>query len=346
MTTPFTPNDVAAWVGGRVNGDGGLALTGLAEIADAQPGELTFVGSGAYADRWPTSSASAAVVGADLDLTPGDGRALIVVDHADLAMATVLGKLAPAPIGPPAGRHPTAVIADDAVVADDAAVGPFCVIGPRAHIGAGAVLHAHVAVLDDAVIGDGSVLWPSVVVRERCVVGRRCVLEPQVVLGADGFGYRADHSGPAPRIVKVPHLGHVTLGDEVELGATTTVDRGKFGATSIGDGSKIDNHCQIGHNCRIGRMVMMSGCTAVAGSVDIGDGALIGGGARFKDHLTIGPGAQIAGTAVVNDNVPAGAKWAGIPAKDARTAFKEFAAVRQLPALLKKFRPLLNDLDD
>jgi len=216
----------------------------------------------------------------------------------------------------------------------------------RAQVGAGAVLHAHVTALDDATIGEGSVLWPGVVVRERCVVGRRCVLEPHAVLGADGFGYRADTTGPAPRIVKVPHLGHVVLGDEVELGAGTTIDRGKFGATTVGDGTKIDNQCQIGHNCRIGRMVMISGCTAVAGSVDIGDGVLIGGGSRFKDHLTVGAGARIAGASTINDNVPPGARWAGYPAKDARTTFREFAAVRQLPALVKKVRPLLRQLED
>ncbi len=343
MNQSFTPEDIAQWVGGRVAGEGGLVLTGLAQVDEAQSGDLTFVGSAAYADRWPGSRASAAVVGDGLELTPGEGRALIQVDNADLAMAVVLGRLAPPPVGPPVGRHPSATVADDAVVADDAAIGPFCVVGPRARVGAGAVLHAHVTVLDDAEVGAGSVLWPSVVVRERCVVGRGCVLEPHVVLGADGFGYRADTSGATPRVVKVPHLGHVVLGDEVELGAGTTVDRGKFGATTVGSGTKIDNQCQVGHNCCIGRMVMMSGCTAIAGSVTIGDGVMIGGGTRFRDHLTVGAGAQIAGASTVNDDVPAGAKWAGYPAQDSRATFKEFAAIRQLPGLLKKFRPLLKD---
>lgn len=343
---PFTPDDVAGWVGGRVSGEGTLTLTGLAQVDDAQPGELTFIGSSAYADRWPGSRASAAMVGSDLDLRPGEGRALVVVDNADLAMAAVLGRLAPAAVGPPVGRHPSAVVADDAEVADSAAIGPHCVVGPRARIGDGVVLHAHAVVMDDAAIGDGSVLWPSAVVRERCVVGRRCVLEPHAVLGADGFGYRADTRSAAPRIVKVPHLGHVVLGDEVELGAGTTIDRGKFGATTIGDGTKIDNQCQIGHNCRIGRMVMISGCNAVAGSVTIGDGVQIGGGSRFKDHITIGAGAQIGGASAVTNDVPPGARWAGYPAQDSRATFREIGAVRQLPALLKKFRPLLRQAED
>lgn len=345
MPTTFTPQDVAQWVGGRVAGDGSLALTGVAQIQDASPGKLTFIGDQAHANHWADSRATAAVAGSDLGLEPGQGRCLILVDDADLAMAAVLGRLAPPPVVPPPGHHPTAVIADDAQVSPDATVGPFCVIGPRAQVGAGVVLHAHVTILDDAVIGEDSVLWPSVVVRERCVVGRRCVLEPHVVLGADGFGYRADTTGPAPRIVKVPHLGNVVLGDDVELGASTAIDRGKFGATTVGDGSKIDNHCQIGHNCRIGRMVIISGCTAMAGSVTLCDGVQVGGGTRFSDHLTVGAGTKIGGASAVLSDIPPGVQWSGYPAQDNRDAFRQLAAVRQLPALLKKFRPLLRQVE-
>ncbi|MEE9404476.1 MAG: UDP-3-O-(3-hydroxymyristoyl)glucosamine N-acyltransferase [Algisphaera sp.] len=341
----FTSTDVAQWVDGRVIGASDVVLHGLAQIDEAQTGDLTFVGDKAYVDRWPASSASAAIVEQDMILEPGSDRALIVVNNADLAMAKVLDHLAPPPVGPPLGVHATAVVADDAHIGEGVAIGPFCMVGPRARIEPGAVLHAHVTVLDDAVIGAKTVLWPGVVVRERCTIGERCVLEPHVVLGADGFGYRADHSGPAPRIVKVPHLGHVELGDDVELGANTTVDRGKFGPTTIGHGSKLDNQCQVGHNSRIGRMVMISGCTAIAGSVVIGDGVQIGGCSSFKDHIHIGAGARIAGMSAVIHDVPAGAKWAGFPAQDSRHFFREISAVQKLPALLKKVKPLLEALE-
>ena len=342
----FTPRDVAAWTGGHVQGPPDTPLRGLESVERAGPSELTFVGDLHWAARWPDSRAAAAVVSADLPLEPGPGRSLIRVDNADLAMARVLGRLAADPVAPAPGTHDTAVVHPTAAVAADARIGPFCVVGPHAQVGPGAVLHAHVTVLDHAGIGEHSVLWPGVVVRERCVVGRHCVLEPHVVLGADGFGYRLDAEADPPRIVKVPHLGHVRLGDAVELGAHTTVDRGKFGATVIGDGSKLDNHCQIGHNVRIGRMVMISGCTAVAGSCVFEDGVVVGGGCRFKDHVHVGAGAQIGGASAVMDDVPPKARWAGFPAQDSRRTFREIGAVRHLPDLLKKVRPLLRRLDD
>jgi UDP-3-O-[3-hydroxymyristoyl] glucosamine N-acyltransferase len=253
-------------------------------------------------------------------------------------MARILEFLAPPPVRPDPGVHPSAVIHETAELADGVTVGPHCVVGPRVRIGAGTVLHAGVVLLDDVVLGEACVLWPNVVIRERCQLGDRCVLEPGCVLGADGFGYRPDHSGPTPRIVKVPHLGHVELGHEVELGANVTVDRGKFAATTIGDGSKIDNQTQIGHNCKLGRMVVMSGCCAVAGSVTIGDGTLIGGAVVIRDHVTIGRGCKIAGAAAVAGDIPDGQEVAGVPAKPAKEYFRELMATKKLPDFMKEMR--------
>ncbi|MEM9883640.1 MAG: UDP-3-O-(3-hydroxymyristoyl)glucosamine N-acyltransferase [Planctomycetota bacterium] len=334
----LTPQSVAELTGGRLVGEADLTLTGLAEIGNAGAGQLTFVGEAGYAPRWAESGASAAIVSEGIDLDPGDGRALVFVDNADLAMARVLESLAPPPHRPPPGVHPTAVVDHTAEVAHDAAIGPYCVVGPHVYVGPGAALHAHVTLLDDARVGEASVLYPHVVVRERCVVGARCVLEPGCVLGADGFGYRPDVVDGVPRIVKVPHLGHVELGDEVELGAHVTVDRGKFGPTTIGDGTKIDNQTQVGHNCRIGRLVVMSGCCAVAGSVTIGDGAMVGGGVQFRDHVTVGAGCRIAGAAVIANDIPDGQEWAGYPARPAKDFFREITAIRRLPGLLKQTR--------
>ncbi len=200
------------------------------------------------------------------------------------------------------------------------------------------MLQAHVTLMDDVVVGADCVLWPNVVIRERCVIGDRCVLEPGVVIGADGFGYRPDLDGKTPRIVKIPHLGHVELGHEVELGANVTIDRGKFAATTVGRGTKIDNQTQIGHNCKIGEMVIMSGCCAVAGSVVIGDGSLIGGRVTIRDHVTIGRGCKLGGGAGVANDVPDGESWAGVPAQNSKDAFREMMALKRLPDLLKKLR--------
>lgn len=321
-------------------GSADLALTGLAEIGDAEAGNLTFVGESGYAPRWAESRASAALVSDGIELEPGDGRALIFVDNADLAMAKVLQMLAPVAVRPPAGIHASAVIDGGAEIASDAVIGPFCVIGPNVSVGPGTVLQAHVTLMDDVKIGRDCVLWPNAVVRERCVMGDRCVLEPGVVIGADGFGYRPDFTDGTPRIVKIPHIGNVIMGDEVELGANVTIDRGKFAATTIGSGTKIDNQTQIGHNCKIGRMVVMSGCCAVAGSVTIGDGCLIGGAVIFRDHVTVGQGCRIAGGAGISGDIPDGEEWLGYNAGPAKDTIRELMAIRKLPQLLKDFKTL------
>jgi len=331
---------VAELLDGRLVGEPDLAITGLAEISTAKPGDLTFVGESSYAPRWAASQASVAIVTEGIDLAPGDGKALVFVDSADLAMARVLDALAPQPVRPAPGIHATAAVDHTAEIASDAVIGAYCVVGPGVRVGPRSVLHPHVTLLDDARVGEDCVLWPNVVIRERCVLGNRCVLEPGGVIGADGFGYRPDMAGDHPRIVKIPHLGHVELGDEVELGACVTIDRGKFDATTIGHGSKIDNKAQIGHNCKIGQMVMISGCCAVGGSVKIGDGSLVGGAVVFRDHVTIGKGCRIAGGSVISSDIPDGEEWLGYNASPAKDAIRELIAVKKLPQLLKDFKAL------
>lgn len=331
---------MAELLDGRLVGLADTPLTGLAEIGSAKPGDLTFVGEAGYAPRWGDSKASAAIVSEGIELEPGDGRSLIFVDNADLAMARILATMAPPPVRPAPGVHATAVIDGGAEIASDAVIGAYCVVGPGVHVGPRTVLHHHVTLLDDVRVGEDCVLWPNIVIRERCVLGDRCVLEPGCVIGADGFGYRSDNRGGQTRIVKIPHLGHVELGDEVELGANVTVDRGKFAATTIGDGTKIDNQTQIGHNARIGRLVMISGCCAVAGSVTIGDGSLVGGAVIFRDHVTVGRGCKIAGGAGVSGDIPDGQEWLGYNAGPAKDTIRELMAIKKLPRLLKDFKKL------
>ncbi len=231
-------------------------------------------------------------------------------------------------------------MSDGATLGEGVTVGPYCIVREGVTVGDRSVLHAHVTLMDRARVGADCVLWPGVTVRERCVMGDRCVLEPGVVLGADGFGYRPDLGGPVPRIVKVPHLGHVELGDDVELGANTCVDRAKFAATTIGSGSKLDNLVQIGHNCRLGRMVMISGSVAVGGTVTIGDGTVIGGATIFKDHVKVGKKCQIAGGSAVVDDVPDGETWGGYPAKPLKQYLRETMAAGKMPELIKRVRKL------
>lgn len=337
-----TTAEMAQRVGGELRGDAAAVLRGVEGIDAAAPGHLTLITDEAYAARWGSSGASAALVSRGLavlaNLRPGDGRALIVVDDAELAMAEALDFFAPPLPRPAPGAHGTALVDPTARLGRDVCIGPLAIIGARVRLGDGCVVHGRVTILEDSVVGAGSELWPGVVVRERCEIGARCVLHPNVVIGADGFGYRPSRDASRPGLVKIPQIGTVRIGDEVEIGAGTCVDRGKFSATEIGSGTKIDNQCQIAHNCRIGRFCVLAGQTGLAGSVTLGDGVVVGGRVAIKDHVRIGSGVRLAACSAVMDDVPAGETWGGYPAREAKVALREHAAMRKLPDLLKQLR--------
>lgn len=336
--THYTVQRIAEHVLGEVIGAGDETIWGVNQIDHAVDGQLTFVASDSFAKRWASSNATAGLVGKDIDLEPGKGRALIRVADADLAMAKVLELFAPALPAPPAGVHDTAVVDPTATLASDVSVGAHVYIGPRSVIGQQSIIHPNVSILDDVTLGAHCVLWPGVVIRERCKLGDRCVLHPNVTIGGDGFGYRRAPDGSG--VVKIPQIGTVALGCDVEIGAGTCVDRGKFAATTIGDGTKIDNLCQIAHNCCIGQGCLLAGKVGLAGSVTLGDGVVMGGKASVRDHVTIGDGAMIAALAAVAKDMPAGAKWAGIPAGDVRASIKRHFALAKLPELIKRLQQI------
>lgn len=331
--TSFTTQQICDRVNGRLDGPGDVVIIGVNQVDRAVAGEMTFIGTPHYAALWPSSRAAAALVGQKVNLDPEVGRALIRVADCDLALATVLEMFAPPAALPPPGVDARAVVDPQAVLGQAVAIGALSSIGPRVRIGDGTVVHPNVTVLADSVIGPGCTLWPGVVIRERCILGAGCILHANVTIGGDGFGFRPAPDGRS--LVKIPHIGTVTLGRAVELGAGTCVDRGKFSDTFIGDGTKIDNLCQIGHNCRIGRCTVIAALTGIGGSTTIGDGVMIGGGASIKDHLTIGDGARLGGASALMHDIPAGQAWHGHPAQDAKAAFREFAAIRKLPDLLR-----------
>lgn len=338
-------NDFAALVGGTLEGCGTTTITGVQMLEDAEPGDLTFVGDARYAKRWVDSEATVALVNRDLDLGDWDQakRAVVRVDDADHAMITVLEYLEDLDRGPDtdeAGISSSAIVAPDAVVGEAVSIGPNavveagCSIGSRARIGANVVLESGVHIDEDAVV------HTQVVVRRDCRIGARTILHSGVVVGSDGFGYRPALDGNGIR--KIPHRGNVVLGSDVEIGANTCIDRGKFGSTTIGDGTKIDNLCQIGHNVRLGRMVMISGLSGIAGTTTVGDGTLIGGGCGLADHLKVGRGCQIAGRSAVMNDIPDGEIWGGFPAKEIRQALKEQAVLRKLPEWSKRLKKLMS----
>lgn len=304
----------------------------------AGPDQLTFVGDVQHARLWPQSRAAAALVSRGLEPARDDGRPVVFVDSADLAMAYVLEMFAPQQVLPEPGIHETAVIDPTTMIGEDVRIGPNCHLGPGVRLGRGCVLHSNVVILDRTTIGDECTLWPGTVIREQSVLGSRCVCHPQVTIGADGFGYRPSEDGTT--LVKIPQIGTVEIGDDVEIGASSCIDRAKFAATVIGSGTKIDNLVQIGHNCRIGRSVIIAGHCGIAGSVTIEDGAVLGGFVAVRDHLTIGAGARLAGAAQLMHDVPAGETWAGSPAQPVRDTAEQIAMIRKLPELARQLRQL------
>ena len=225
----YSAADLAKLLDGHLVGDPRREVCGVNFIDHAQPHEMTFVGAATYAARWAESAAGVALVGPGLNLAPGPERAIIEVADADLAMARALELFAPPPPACEPGIHPSAVVDPTASVGAGCHIGPGCVVGPGVTLGEGTVLYANVTVMDDSEIGPGCVLWPGVVIRERCRIGASCILHLNVSIGADGFGYRPAPDGNG--LVKIPQIGTVELGNAVELGANTAVDRGKFGAT-------------------------------------------------------------------------------------------------------------------
>ena len=302
-------------------------ITAPEQLSMASDSEISIIGNKKYEKQWAASKACAAIVNNDISIEPGENRAFIKVKDADLAMSQVLELFAPAPPVFEIDIHPTAVIAASATVGQGAKIGANCYIGPNVSLGENAIIYPNVTVLDESTIGKNTVIWPGAVVRERCHIGNNCIIHPNATIGADGFGFR-----PCPErgLVKIPQIGNVVIGNNVEIGANSNVDRGKFSSTIVGDGCKIDNLVQIGHNSQLGKFCIMAGHSGLAGSVTLGNGVIIGGSASIKDHLTLGDGVTVGAGSGVAADVEAGKTVLGYPAVEARDALKQWAAIKRL----------------
>ncbi len=303
-------------------------ITGPEQLEKAENHHITFIGNPKYRKLWPESKACAAIVDDKIDIEPGEGRSFIKVRQVDLAMAKILELYSPEPPEFQVNIHPAAVIHESVKMGRKCKIGAGCYVGKDVVLGDGVILYPNVTILDETHIGSHTVIWSGTVVRERSEIGQHCILHNNVSIGADGFGYRPTEDGRG--LVKIPQIGNVIIGNDVEIGANSTVDRAKFSSTIIGDGCKIDNLVQIGHNCVLGRFCIMAGSSGLAGSVTLGDGVVIGGSASIKDHTTIQSGAIVgAGSGVMND-IGAGEKVLGYPAIDSRQMLKQWIALRNL----------------
>ena len=343
MTLLATVRDIAGIVDGEIEGPEDLRILGFGMLDEATEGDLTFVGDGKHARNWAASNATAALVSHNLDLGEWSQatRAVIRVKNADHAMIVVLEELATSPELPTPGVDKNAVVHPSSQIGENVHIGPFAVIEADCKIGDGTIISSGVKLQQGVTIGKGCQLFSGVVIYHRCVLGDRVILHAHSVIGADGFGYRPSPDGTS--LLKIPHIGNVVLGDDVEIGANSCIDRGKLGSTTIGAGTKIDNLCQIGHNCRIGRHCILSGLVGVGGSTRIGDGAMIGGSAGIADHLVLGNGIKLAAGSGLMRDIPDGEIWGGIPARDARSAWREHLSLRDLPSLSRRIKKMIDN---
>ncbi|MFM9826915.1 UDP-3-O-(3-hydroxymyristoyl)glucosamine N-acyltransferase [Flavobacterium sp.] len=318
---------------GTIVGNTSIKITAPEQLELANASEITFIGNKKYEKLWKTSKASVAVVNEDISIEPGENKAFIKVKNADLAMSQVLEIFAPPSPLFEIDIHPTAFVDKTVVIGKGTRIGAGSYIGPKVKLGENVTIYPNVTILDECTIGSNSVIWSGAVIRERCHMGNGCIIHSNASIGADGFGFRPD---PQKGLVKIPQIGNVVLGNNVEIGANSCVDRGKFSATILGDGCKIDNLIQIGHNSKLGQFCIMSGQSGLAGSVTLGNGVLIGGSASITDHVTIGDGAIIGGGSGVTKNVPAGVTLLGYPAIDARDALRQWAILKRLVNESKK----------
>jgi UDP-3-O-[3-hydroxymyristoyl] glucosamine N-acyltransferase len=329
--------DVATAVGGTLAGDGARRITGLAPLDRAGAGDLTFYASAKYAAEFTATRAGAVLVTPDLAGTAGPCGDRVVVAKPHEAILTLIPRFHRLPERPFAGVHPTAVVAPDAEVAPDACVEAFTVIGPRARVASGAWIGPHGVLGEGVVVGAGSRLHGHVTLYPGAELGARVELHAGVRIGSDGFGYVFRDGAHG----KIPHVGRCLIGDDVEVGANSTIDRGSLGATEIGAGTKLDNLVHVGHNVRIGKLCLLMAGVGVAGSVRIGDGVVLAGQVGVSGHVTIGDRATIAAQAGVISDVPAGETWSGYPARPHKRAMRGHAAVAKLPDLMRRLERLL-----
>jgi UDP-3-O-[3-hydroxymyristoyl] glucosamine N-acyltransferase len=338
MANQVTLGELATLVGGTLTGDSTIPIRAVNGIEEAGPGEITFLANPKYASLLRSTKASAVIVSRGVAAPIPS----IAVSNPDLAFGLVATRINGASSKPAPGTHPTAVVAGDAVIGRDVSIGAHAVIETGASIGAGTVLHAQTYLGQGAKIGPDCLLYPQVVVREYCELGARVILHSGAVIGSDGFGYATDKGVHH----KIPQVGIVVLGDDVEVGANVTIDRARFGKTAIGRGTKIDNLVQIGHNVVTGVSCLLVAQSGVSGSTKLGNHVVLAGQAGLIGHLDMGDGAIITAQSGVTKDVPPGGVVSGSPASDRTTHLKELASLGKLPEALQEIRRLRKEIEE
>ncbi|MHB1310919.1 MAG: UDP-3-O-(3-hydroxymyristoyl)glucosamine N-acyltransferase [Gemmatimonadaceae bacterium] len=337
----MTAAEIAQATGGRLIGDGAVRVTGVASLGRAGAGELSFLATARYAHLMADASAGILLVSPDLQDVPGTCLARVVVDAPYDALVALLPRFF-TPIVHAAGIHPAAHLGERVTLGEGVCIEAGAVIGDGAVIGARAWIAPYAVLGAGTTIGDDCQIYPHVFTYPDTQIGHRCIVHSGARLGSDGYGYRQAMIEGQLVHVKIPHLGRVIIGDDVEIGANCTIDRGMVDDTTIGAGTKLDNLVQVGHNARIGRACLIMSQVGISGSVHVEDGALVAGQAGLAGHLTIGKGARVAAQAGVISDVPAGETWSGYPARPHKESLRATAALFKLPALLRRIEQFLD----
>ena len=333
----YTVTELARLIGGQIEGDGETLVEGVAGLQEAGPREITFAVA-PYLDYLHLAKAAAIVVPSDAKVQTT--AALIRVENPRSAFTELSTLFHPEPIRE-IGVHQGAIVCEGAEIDPTATIMPLAYIGPKAKIGAKSIIYPHVYIGDNVQIDECCIIYAGVVIRENCLIGKRCIIQPGTVIGSDGFGFTLVNG----KHRKVPQIGKVILGDDVEVGANATIDRGTLGDTVVGNGTKFDNLVHLAHNVQTGENCLFVAFSGMSGSTIIGDNCTFGGQSATKGHLTIGDNCLFAGRTGITGNVESNSVMSGFPARPHREWLKQEAASHQLPQLLKRVKEMEKQLD-
>lgn len=331
MKLQRTVDDIAALLSGTVQGDGSRVLDAVVGPDLATSDSLVPVYRREWLEEAVASGAACLLVDREVEVPEGFAGTLIRVDDPDRALDELGARVVPDHLWPGAGVHASAVVDPTAQVDASARIGARAVVGPAARIAADVVVHPGVIVGAGVVVGEGSELRAGAILEEGCVLGRRVIVHAGALIGSDGFGYRFVDG----RHEKIPQRGGVVLGDDVEVGSGTTIDRARFDATVVGAGTKIDSQVHVAHNCRIGARCALAGHSTLAGHVVVEDDVLIGGRVGIANGVRLARGTSVAGYSMVLKDTEPKQYVAGIPARAGRRWAREVAAVARLPEWMK-----------
>lgn len=327
MALTRTVAELAEYLGGTVQGDGTVVISGLGPLETAGPDALTFLANPKYAAKIAETSAGAVL------MAPGGerhGRTAIEVANPYLGFAKLLKLFYTSPHRPE-GVMPAAIVSETASIGEDVSIYPGACVGRNAVIGNRTVIHSGAVIYADTTIGEDCIIHANAVVRERCRIGNRCVIQPGAVIGSDGFGYAPDGTGYYP----IPQVGIVVLEDDVEIGANSCIDRAAIEVTRICRGTKLDNLVQVAHNCTIGEDCMIVSQVGISGSTRIGNHVTLAGQVGVAGHITIGDNVLVGAQSGVPSSLPANAAYSGTPTMPHKEWLKSAMVVPRLPELKK-----------